>query len=504
MAESQPGRRHREREVKLGATSSFRMPSLADLAEGPTASAEETERLSTTYLDTDDLRLARWGVSLRYREREGWTVKLPSEGDGPLLVRPELVFPGNGGRPPAAAVDLVRAFVRSEELHPQTRLETVRRRTELRHADGRLLADVVDDDVSVLEGSRVAARFRQLEVEVRDEPPAGLLDELLERLRGAGAGAPDPTPKYIRALGARAGRPPEVAIPELGAGASAGDVVRGALASSVVRLIVHDPVVRLDTDPEGVHQARVATRRLRSDLRTFATLLDPAWSDALREELSLLGAILGAVRDKDVQLARLEKRAAALPEPSARGAARVVATVESEREEAYADLLGALRGRRYLAFLDRLVEAANAPALLLEADLPAASVLPGIVRRPWRAVAKRVRALGESPTDAQLHEVRIRTKRVRYAAEAVTPLVGKQAHAFARAAAALQDVLGDLNDAVVAERWLRDWARTSRSIPSVFAAGELAGLEHATAAECRRRWREDWKALASPRLRSWM
>src|SRR6516165_9851291 len=113
MAESQPGRRHREREVKLGATSSFRMPSLADLAEGPTASAEETERLSTTYLDTDDLRLARWGVSLRYREREGWTVKLPSEGDGPLLVRPELVFPGNGGRPPAAAVDLVRAFVRS-------------------------------------------------------------------------------------------------------------------------------------------------------------------------------------------------------------------------------------------------------------------------------------------------------------------------------------------------------------------------------------------------------
>jgi CHAD domain-containing protein len=504
MADPQAGRPHSEREVKLGAAPSFRMPSLAGLGEIPPASAEEAERLSTTYLDTDDLRLARWGVSFRYRERQGWTVKLPPETDGALLVRPELTFAGNGRRPPAAAVDLVRAFIRAEALHPQTRLETVRRRTELRTAEGRLLADVVDDDVSVLEGSRVAARFRELEVEIGDEPPPGLLDELLDRLHGAGAGAPDPTPKYLRALGPRAARPPEVVIPELAAGATAGEVVRRAIAASVVRLIVHDPIVRLDSDPEGVHQARVATRRIRSDLRTFASLLDPAWSNALRDELALLGAILGAVRDKDVLLLRLQKRASAISDSSAGGASRVLGTLESERDEAYAELLEALRSKRYLALLDRLVEAASTPALSLEADLPAANVLPGLVRRPWSSLAKRVKSLDETPADADLHDVRIRAKRVRYAAEAVSPLFGKQAYAFAAAAAGLQEILGDLNDAVVAERWLRDWARTRRSIPSVFTAGELAGLELAAARECRSRWRKAWRKLASPKLRSWM
>ncbi len=115
-----------------------------------------------------------------------------------------------------------------------------------------------------------------------------------------------------------------------------------------------------------------------------------------------------------------------------------------------------------------------------------------------------MRALDDTPTDKDLHDVRIRTKRVRYAAEAVSPLVGKQARAFATAAAVLQEVLGDVNDSVVAERWLRDWARTSRSLPGVFAAGELAGLERAAADDSRARWRKAWRALASPRLRSWM
>jgi CHAD domain-containing protein len=115
-----------------------------------------------------------------------------------------------------------------------------------------------------------------------------------------------------------------------------------------------------------------------------------------------------------------------------------------------------------------------------------------------------VKALGDVPTDEELHDVRIKTKRVRYAAEAVTPLIGRQARAFADAAAGLQEVLGRLNDAVVAETWLREWARGSRSMQGVFAAGELAGLERAAAQRDRARWQKAWKELSSPRLRSWM
>nr|MBA2641326.1 CYTH and CHAD domain-containing protein [Actinomycetota bacterium] len=441
MIEHRADRSPAEREVKLAAASSFRMPTLDRLADDITSSPREPERLSTTYLDTDDLRLARWGVSLRHRVGEGWTVKLPSEGNGALLVRSELTFAGNARRPPAEAVDLVRAFIRTADLHPQMSLKTVRRRVELHDGEGNLVADVVDDEVSVFEGRRLATRFRELEVEIGDATPTGLVDVLVDRFRQAGAGAPDPTPKYIRALGPRASQP-EIPIPDLSSGAAAGDVFRRALAASVVRLIQHDPVIRLDTDPEGVHQARVATRRLRSDLRTFGSLINPLWAGELRDELGWLASLLGGVRDGDVMLERVRQRAAQLPEPSSRGVARVLATLEAARDEAHADLLSTLRSERYVALLDRLVEAAKTPPLLLEADLPAPAILPGLVRRPWRSLAKRVKALGDAPTDEDLHDIRIRTKRVRYAAEAVSPLVGRQARAFAGAAAALQEVLG--------------------------------------------------------------
>src|SRR5262245_14008188 len=237
-----------ERELKLTAAPSFRMPSLEGVLEGATAVPKEIERLSTTYLDTEDLRLARWGVSLRHGPGDGWTVTLPPESDATQLVRSELTFAENGRRPPGPVVDLLRAFIRTEELRPQTRLETLRRRVELHDPLGRLLADVVDDEVSVFEGRRIAARFRELEVELGTDLPASSQDALLQRLRWAGAAAPDPTAKYIRALGPRAARPPEVVVPSLASGATAGDVLRRAVAASVVRLILHDPVMRLDAD----------------------------------------------------------------------------------------------------------------------------------------------------------------------------------------------------------------------------------------------------------------
>ena len=105
-----------EREEKLAASPSFRLPSFEDLAPGAEVVPGEDERLSTTYLDTDDLRLARWGVSFRHRLGEGWTVKLPPEDGGALLVRGEFTFAGNGRRPPADAVDLVLGYVRTADL----------------------------------------------------------------------------------------------------------------------------------------------------------------------------------------------------------------------------------------------------------------------------------------------------------------------------------------------------------------------------------------------------
>jgi len=450
------------------------------------------------------LRLARWGMSLRHRTGQGWTVKLPSTGSGPVLARPEITLTGNGGTPPPAIVDLVTAIVRSGELHVQARLDTLRRRIALYDTAGAIVADVVDDEVSVLDGQQLAATFRELEVELGDAAPADLVDLLLLKLRRAGADPSDPTPKYIRSLGSHAPSAAEIIMPRLRRHATSGDVVRGAIAASVVRLIEHDPVMRLDEDPEGVHQARVATRRLRSDLRTFASLVEPVWASSLRDELGWLARILGEVRDGDVQLERMRRTAARLPVSSRDSAEGVVATFAEQREDAHAALLRTLRSERYVEVIDRLVTAANAPHLADDAALPARETLPALVRAPWRALEKRVQALGKEPADSALHDIRVRTKRVRYAAEAVAPIIGKRARKFAAAAAELQDVLGDFNDAVVAEAWLGDWARGSESPMAAFAAGELAALEHIAAQEGREHWKKAWTRLAAPKLRSWM
>jgi CHAD domain-containing protein len=488
-----------EREIKLAVTPAFRLPALGDRVEGVEAVPVPPRRLSATYFDTDDLRLARWGASLRRRTDEGWTVKLPVEADGQLLAREKLTFPGPAGRPPEAAVNLVRAYIRTASLRPQARLRTVRRRTELRDPRGRVLAELVDDEVSVLDGRRIAVRFRELEVEATEGTPPRLLGEVAARLREAGAAASEATPKVARALGPRATDPPDVAVPVLARGATAGDVVRRAIAASVLRLIRHDPGVRLDRHPEHVHQARVATRRLRSDLRTFRGLVQAEWASSLRDELGWLAGILGAVRDRDVMLQRMARRVDGLAEASRPRAAGILTTLQAARGEAHVELLESLRGHRYLALLDGLVEAANAPMLLPEAELPAKDVLPGLVRQPVRALTRQVKALRDGGSEDELHRVRIRVKRVRYAAEAVAPVLGKRARAVARAAASLQETLGEHQDAVVAERWLRAWVQGSRSVAATFTAGELAGLERAAAADARARWPEAWQLFSTRR-----
>jgi CHAD domain-containing protein len=492
-----------EREVKLGAAPSYRLPELADVSADLSVESFPGRKVSATYFDTDDLRLTRWGVSLRHRTSDGWTVKLPQTSDGTMLVREEVAFPGDPRRPPADAVDLVRAFVRTASLRPQVRLRTVRKQTTLQDGDQHLAAEVVDDDVAVLDGRRIAARFRELEVEVADEAHVPLLEALVARLRASGAGAPDPTPKVVRALGPRATRPPEIAVAELGADATIADVVRRAISASVDRLIRHDPVVRMDSDIEGVHQARVATRRLRSDLRTFRSVLDPDSTAALRDELRWLADSLGAVRDHDVLLARMRNRTARLPAGDRRGLSRALTTLEAERARAYDELLVTLRAERYLVLLDRLIAEANEPPLLPGADVAADLALPPLVSRPLRRLTRQMQALGDDPTDDDLHAARIRTKRARYAVEAAVPVLGKRARVVATAAAKLQDVLGEHRDAVGAERWLHERAHETRSVREAFAAGKLAGLERAEQERARARWRKAWKALSAARPRDW-
>lgn len=520
-----------EREVKLGVWPGFRLPPLDGVVEGLDVVPATERELDATYHDTPDLRLARSGVTLRHRSGEGWTLKLPTvegqgddgQGDG-VLSRRELTVDGDDQAVPGELADLVVAWVRTSAMVPVARLQTRRRSVALVDATGVVAAEIVDDEVSVLHGQHLALRFREVEVELGAGADPELFEVVVSRLREAGAGPGDPTPKVMRALGPRASRPPELAEPAVDRNGSAADVIRSGLRASVRRLLAHDVGVRLGEDPEAVHQARVATRRLRSDLRTYAPLLDDDWAEELRAELKWIADGLGGVRDADVLLESLQGGVAGLDRRDAGAAEELLDRLRAERSAARQRLLEMLGEPRYALLLDRLVGSLDphgpehlpavplgAPApvvsgdgwLLPEAEGPAQEVLPTLVRRPWKRLRQAVEAVEPDGPDEELHQVRIRAKRCRYAAEVASLALGKPAKGFASAVAELQEVLGAHQDAVVAESWLRS-AAPELSPAGALVAGQLVAGQREIAGRTRRSWGEAWERASRRKLRAWL
>jgi hypothetical protein len=315
-------------------------------------------------------------VSLRHREGQGWTTKLPPEKDGgALLVRGEFTFLGEDATtPPDEAIDLIRAYVRTATLRPVVRLRTIRRLIQLLDMEDRLLAEVVDDEVSVLSGRRIAARFRELEVEITE---GVLVDprEVLERLRAAGAGAPDPTPSTNEPWG----RSPPASRGRGGAAHLGVDREPGPEQDA--RHVGHPPPSPRRRDPIGCRP-----RRGPSSARGHSPpAIGPSdvpfdarsrLGRAAREELRWLGTVLGEARDADVLLARLRGRVEMIPATEAPGVAQVLEALQQRRKEAHTALVASISGERYVALLDRCVEAAQFPVVRPEADVPVKDLVP--------------------------------------------------------------------------------------------------------------------------------
>jgi CHAD domain-containing protein len=496
-----------EREAKLVAPAALGMPDLGELVPGTRAFTQPVRRLDATYYDTADLRLARSGITVRHRGGESgpaWTVKLPEDGAGSDLVRREIRFDGPPDHVPYPAADLVLASTRSLSLLPVARLTTVRRPVEIRDPKGHLLAEVVDDTVSVARAQGPVGRFREVEIELHTNGAKGqrLLDAALSRLVAAGCNAGTPMPKLVRALGGPATQPPDVVVPPLPDEVTVSDVVRHATARAVAEIIRHDPGARLGDDEEDVHKLRVAARRLRSDLHSFSPVLEVSSIKPVRAELSWLGATVGAVRDTDVLTLRLTSRLAALSGCDMQGAGALMGLLEQESAKARFTMLAALRDARYLRLLDTLVGLAAAPpfrAVRPFGRRASVKMAVRIAERPWCRVVEAVCALGTDPGDAKLHEVRILAKRSRYAAEATAPLLGPRAVRFAAAVADVQTILGNHQDTVLAEEWLHRAAAASPEVTPVVQ--QVVAMERSLRSVLRAQWPAVWERAVARQLR---
>ena len=191
-----------ETELKLSVHPSFIVPTLDETSRFRLEDGPEFD-LRATYYDTEDLRLARSGATLRYRsgeaDEDGWTLKLPAESETPN-TRPELRIQGAPASVPDEARDLVTAFARTAPLIPVARLRTRRRTWVVIDPEGNPSAEVADDEVSILEQRRVVARFRELEVESKGLDEEGL-KEVAAALSTAGAVQAEPISKAVRVLG---------------------------------------------------------------------------------------------------------------------------------------------------------------------------------------------------------------------------------------------------------------------------------------------------------------
>jgi CHAD domain-containing protein len=502
-----------ETEMKYEAPPGTTVPQLDSLPSVASTTGPEEQLLEAEYYDTDDMRLISNGVTLRRRRGgsdPGWHLKLPAGGS----TRREIQLPlGRGRQVPARLARLVRGYTRGEALRPVARISTRRQVMTLTDNAGGSLAEIAADDVSAqtLGEETMISQWAEVEVELTGGSPR-LLKAADAQLRRDGLQPSARAAKLERALGWPASgdsRPAGNRRHHTAGTASAGDVVLAYLREHGARLKFLDPLVRAD-EPDAIHQMRVTTRRLRSTLQSFGTIIPRSGSEGTLAELKWLGGVLGEARDAEVLASRLAHNLRTLPPELVLGPAEARAQGHFAPIQAAArtNVLAALDSARYFALRDALDELLADPPLSAEADRPAGRVLPATARRSYRRTRRRVRQAGHTPPgraqEAAYHEARKAAKRARYAGEAVSPALGRDARRFTKQMKKIQSVLGDHQDAVVArgvDRELGIGAHLAGE--NAFTFGLLYEREDQRAARLREKARQTWERAPGPRFGRW-
>jgi CHAD domain-containing protein len=506
-----------EIEFKYEAPAGTVLPPLEDLPRVAAESDPDEQNLEADYYDTPDLRLIRAGSTLRRRRGgsdPGWHLKLPARGRSQREIRVPLSHGGAGSAVPDELAALVRVHTRGEPLLPVAIIRTKRRRRLLLDRAGASLAELVADEVSAetLGESTTISSWDEVEVELTGGGRK-LLEAADERLRRGGLRRASRTAKLERALTGQI--PDPRPRHKLTGHSTAGDVVLAYLRTQVDALKSMDPMVRRE-EPDAVHQMRVATRRLRSTLQTFGKVLrgpDARW---LRAELKWLGGVLGQAREAEVQDALMEGHAREIPAELLLGPvqARIRGHFAALEAAARTSLLEALDSGRYLALLDALDQLLADPPVTAKAAQPAGKVLPAMNARSYRRLARRMDRAWHVPSgharDVALHEARKAAKRARYAGEAGTPALGtpalgREASRYTERMKAVQSVLGDHQDTVVARAVGRELGVSAHLAgENAFSYGLLYQRDTREALDLQDKARRVWKRSSRPKYRQWM
>ena len=279
---------------------------------------------------------------------------------------------------------------------------------------------------------------------------------------------------------------------------SAADQVLAALRAQRTALTAHEAGARRGTEPGELRQMRAAVRRLRATLQTAPTLFGTELAPMTRE-LHWLSTVLGGIRDLDVFRDYLRAELPALPTAESDAAVQVLAHLAAERGRAQRGVAEALASPRYTRLRKGLTKALGRRPRRSGDDVS----LVDAARRRFKKLRKAVAALPAKPTDEQLHAVRIRVKRARYAAELAEAAAGRPARRFARKAARLHDVLGERQDAVVAEARLRALAASRAGGLDRSALHRLIARQRRRRRAARAAFQDQWPKLERRGRKAW-
>ncbi|WP_051013801.1 CYTH and CHAD domain-containing protein [Pararhodospirillum photometricum] len=465
-----------------------------------------TRRLVTRYFDTPAGALGRAGYALRVREEEGqrWqAIKTQGHAVAGVHVRGEWEGPVSGETPdlaclpPGAPTAAVTALIADAPLLPlvvtdfQRTLKTVR--------SGTTLVELALDVGEIRAGGRCEPLL-EVELEVKAGPPSGLFPLALALCEVAPLTV-SPHTKADRGAALLTGQPPRrVPAPPpppvgpLGAGLGAAEAARRIGANALGQLLAQAPRLLSDDEVEavaGVHQTRVALRRLRSVLTLFGPAR-PAPA-ALVADLRWVMGVLGPARDLDVFLTEI------LPPLAARleGDPGLASLLEQGRREQHAlraAAQAAVCGPRFTTLILRLSHWLDAPGPLPSAPALGALAEAALERR-WRRMRRAGRGFDTLPDPAR-HALRVRIKKIRYALEVLAPLYAERpVRDTLRALKDAQEALGQANDAAVARHRLGHLALLSGDPVLAFGAGRIAGLLEGQRDSVDLRARETWATV---------
>ncbi len=468
-----------------------------------------------TYLDTARMDLCRIGGGLRVRDKgDAREINYKAKGrrKGAIHQRQELEETWSRAGLPRAARALPGGIRREVEPHTYARglrelarIENLRRRFLLRHAESGAVAEMVVDRVQTHAGRASPGVFDEIEIESLEGSRKPWLP-LADALRPEFGLEVSTKSKLQRALDVAEITPRKARRSfRLTRSMPFAEAAYEIFRKHFRRLQLNEPGTRLAEDIEALHDMRVSSRRLRASFRLLAGAFPPGRLELPAALMRETGQVLGHARDLDVFIE-------ALPELRQEMPARMVADLNPFEELIIGYRSGEQRRilrwmqapRRLRAFEDFQAFLEEGPSETSPLGIMTGHIAPGLILSAARRVYRRGSRIKRSSPPERLHRLRIAMKKMRYAMEDFADLYGEDLNDYVLGCKKLQDVLGAVNDAEVMSSWLGSFVQEhGEALPksSLLAVGCLVGTLHARSDAARAGYRKAWKVFGSEELR---